>query len=283
MSAGIVLDVQNLTVKLLRGKTPQTLVNGVSFSVKEGECLGILGESGSGKSIAWKAFMGLLDLSGGPFEVAGRALFANSDLMSLSGDAMRRIRGSRIGVILQNPMTCFDPLYRIGYQMGEGMTEHLGASRREIRRKCVEALEMMRIKNPDDVLEKYPHQLSGGMLQRVMTGLALTMEPDLIIADEPTTAIDSITQFGVIEEFKRIKELKRAAMIFISHDIGVVSQLADEVIVMHDAEIKQRGTMRHIIEQPTDPYTRFLIDKKMTVMERFVDVMGGEKHLVLTG
>jgi nickel transport system ATP-binding protein len=283
MSAEIVLDVQNLTVKLLRGEKPQTLVNDVSFSVKEGECLGILGESGSGKSMAWKAFMGLLDLSGGPFEIAGRAIFANSDLMSLSGDAMRRIRGSRIGVILQNPMSCFDPLYRIGYQMSEGMTEHLGLSRREVRRKCVEALEMMRIKNPDDVLEKYPHQLSGGMLQRVMTGLALTMEPDLIIADEPTTAIDSITQFGVIEEFKRIKELKRAAMIFISHDIGAVSQLADEVIVMHDAVIKQRGTMRDIIERPTDPYTRFLIDKKMTVMERFVNVMGGEKHFVPAG
>jgi nickel transport system ATP-binding protein len=283
MSAEIVLDVQNLTVKLLRGEKPQTLVNDVSFSVKEGECLGILGESGSGKSMAWKAFMGLLDLSGGPFEIAGRAIFANSDLMSLSGDAMRRIRGSRIGVILQNPMTCFDPLYRIGYQMGEGMTEHLGLSRREVKRKCIEALEMMRIKNPEDVLEKYPHQLSGGMLQRVMTGLALTMEPDLIIADEPTTAIDSITQFGVIEEFKRIKELKRAAMVFISHDIGVVSQLADEVIVMHDAAIKQRGTMRDIIERPTDPYTRFLIDKKMTVMERFVNVMGGEKHFVPAG
>jgi nickel transport system ATP-binding protein len=280
MSAGIVLDVQNLTVKLLRGEKPQTLVDDVSFSVKEGECLGILGESGSGKSMTWKAFMGLLDLSGGPFEITGRAIFANADLMSLSDNAMRRMRGSRIGVILQNPMNCFDPLYKIGYQIGEGMAEHSELSRQEIRKKCIEVLEIMRIKNPDDVLEKYPHQISGGMLQRVMTGIALTMEPDLIIADEPTTAIDSITQFSVIEEFKRIKDLKRAAMIFISHDIGVVSQLADEVIVMHDAAIKQRGTIRDIIEQPTDPYTKFLIEKKTAVMERFVNVMGGEKHLV---
>jgi nickel transport system ATP-binding protein len=277
-----ILDVQNLTVKLLRSATPQTLVNDVSFTVGEGKCLGILGESGSGKSVTWKAFMGLLDLSGGSFEVTGRAVFAGSDLMSLSRSAMRHVRGSRICVILQNPMTCFDPLYRIGYQMGEGMAEHLGLSRRSIRRKCVETLETMQIKNPEDVLEKYPHQLSGGMLQRVMTGLALAMEPDLIIADEPTTAIDSITQFGVIEEFKRIKESKRTAMIFISHDIGVVSQLADEVVVMHDAVIKQRGTMRDVINRPSDPYTHFLIEKKMTVMEKFIGVVRGEEDFVIT-
>jgi nickel transport system ATP-binding protein len=282
MSAKVVLDVQNLTVRSLRSAAPQTLVNGVSFSVEEGKCLGILGESGSGKSVTWKAFMGLLDLSGGPFDVAGRAVFAGLDLMSLSRDAMRHIRGSRICVILQNPMTCFDPLCRIGYQMGEGMREHLGLSRVNARRKCAETLEMMRIKNPEDVLEKYPHQLSGGMLQRVMTGLALVMEPDLIIADEPTTAIDCITQFGVIEEFIKIKESKRTAMVFISHDIGVVSQLADEVIVMHDAVIKQRGTMREIIDEPSDPYTRFLVEKKMTVMKRFINVVKGEENFAVT-
>jgi nickel transport system ATP-binding protein len=283
VKTGIVIDVQNLTVKLLRGAAPQTLVDSVSFSVMAGECLGILGESGSGKSIAWKAFMGLLDLSGGPFELTGRAIFDGSDLMSQSRDTLRHIRGSRICVILQNPMTCFDPLYRIGYQMSEGMMEHLGLSARDARRKCVETLETMRIKNPEDVLEKYPHQLSGGTLQRVMTGLAISMTPDLIIADEPTTAIDSVTQFGVIGEFKRIKESGQTAMIFISHDIGVVSQLADEVIVMHDAAVKQRGTIRDIIERPTDPYTRFLIEKKMTVMDRFVNVMGGRKHLAHAG
>lgn len=278
MSAQKLLDVHNLTVTLQSNRGSATLVHDASFSVQKGECLGVLGESGSGKSMMWKAFMGLLDMSGKRFNVTGRAVFDSVDILSLPGSTMRRLRGSRICVILQNPMTCFDPLCRIGYQMAEGMAERLRLSRWDVRKKCVETLESMRIVNPEEVLEKYPHQLSGGMLQRVMTGLALSMKPDLIIADEPTTAIDSVTQFQVIEEFKRIKECHGVAMIFISHDIGVVAKLADEVIVMRDSVITQRGTTRDVIEHPTDPYTRFLLDKKMAVTDRFVRMMKREER-----
>jgi nickel transport system ATP-binding protein len=300
-SKKIVLDVQGLSVVLKSGAKTATLVDNVSFSVREGECLGILGESGSGKSVCWKAFMRLLDTSGGQFEVTGRALFDGLDqagqsgqlgqqgqknLLSMSQAGIRRIRGSRICVILQNPMTCFDPLYRIGYQMGEGMKEQIkeqmkeqiGLPRREVRRKCIETLELMRIRDPEEVLEKYPHQLSGGMLQRVMIGLALAAEPDLIIADEPTTALDVLTQFEIVEEFRKIKNIKnirnmrRTAMIFISHDIGVVSKLADQVIVMRNGSVRERGAACDVIGNPRDPYTQFLIEKKKAVMDRFAAV-----------
>ena len=273
-----VLDVRDLSVHFLRDKQRLTLVDNVSFSVAEGECLGILGESGSGKSMTCKAFMRLLDDS---FKVEGRAWFDGADLLAIPSQQIRRLRGRRICMILQNPMTCFDPLYRIGVQMAEGFGEHLRLSRREVSAKCLETLELMKIRNPEDVLEKYPHQLSGGMLQRVMIGLALAMEPALIIADEPTTAIDSITQYEIVQEFLRIKRECRTAMIFISHDLGVVSSLVDRVLVMHDAKIRQSGTMRDILRKPEDAYTRFLIEKKMAVMEKFVKTVAPRTEDVL--
>lgn len=265
-----VLDVRNLCVRLKTGEG-RLLVDDVSFSVDKGECLGILGESGSGKSMTCKAFMGLLDSM---FAISGEAVFAGEDLLRLPRERLRRVRGNRICMILQNPMSCFDPLYRIGSQMAEGLSEHSGLSKREIRGKCLDTLDLMQIRNPEEVMAKYPHQLSGGMLQRVMIGLALVMRPDLIIADEPTTAIDSITQYEIIAEFQRIKEQHGTAMIFISHDLGVVSRLADRALVMHEAKVKRRGTVREIIDDPGDPYTSFLIEKKMTVMKTFSRICG---------
>lgn len=265
-----VLDIRNLSVKVRLGKEKLTLVDDVSFSIENGECLGILGESGSGKSMTCKAFMGLLDSS---FEVTGRALFDGADLFALSGEEMRRLRGNRICMILQNPMTCFDPLCRIGAQMAEGFFAHTELSALEIKALCKNVLESMQIRDVDDVLEKYPHQLSGGMLQRVMIGLALAMKPRLIIADEPTTAIDSITQYEIVEEFRRIKESHRSALIFISHDLGVVSRLSDKVVVMNEAKIVQSGSTGDVLRAPSDSYTQFLIEKKMTVMERFLRTM----------
>jgi nickel transport system ATP-binding protein len=276
----VVLDVRSLSVRFLQEKQRFTLVDDVSFSVAEGECLGILGESGSGKSITCKAFMRLLDNS---FEVEGSARFEETDLLSISNEKMRQLRGKRICMILQNPMNCFDPLCRIGAQMEESFAEHLTLGRREIRAKCIETLQSMQIRNPEEVLEKYPHQLSGGMLQRVMIGLALSMEPSLIIADEPTTAIDSITQYEIVQEFLRIKRESRTSMIFISHDMGVVSRVADYVIVMHEAKIRQSGPMRDILEKPEDDYTRFLIEKKMAVMGKFSQIMTPKPEILLKG
>lgn len=271
-----ILEVINLNVWAKNKKQNCILAKDISFSVEKGECLGILGESGSGKSITCKAIMGLLNKS---FHISGQALFCGRNLIGLGDEPLRKLRGNEICMILQNPMTCFDPLCRVGDQMCEGLLEHTNLSKRDIRVKCLETLELMCIRNPEEVMQKYPHQLSGGMLQRVMIGLALIMRPKLVIADEPTTAIDSITQFEIINEFQRIKNSNHSALIFVSHDLGVVSKLADEVIVMHDARIKQRGVMEEILRNPTDDYTRFLVEEKRKVMERFNRIMyagGGE-------
>lgn len=272
------LEVNNLNVSFHQHKQSVTLVDRVSFSVEPGECLGILGESGSGKSMTCKSIMGLLDKS---FKVTGEALFGGKDLLGLSREAMRKIRGKEICMILQNPMTCFDPLYRIGDQIKETFSEHLSLSPKEMKKKAIETLELMQIKNPEDVLEKYPHQLSGGMLQRVMIGIALATEPKLIIADEPTTAIDTITQYEIIKEFLKIKENHDAALIFISHDLGVISRLADKVVVMHDAKAVQKGTLTEVFMNPADDYTKTLVEKRTAVMKRFDTILNAGKGVSL--
>ena len=243
MSQQSVLDVQDLYVTFHQDKKSAELVKGVSFSVAPGECLGILGESGSGKSMTAKAMLGLLDRS---FEVRGKVFFQGESLLEKDADALRRLRGSRICMVLQNPMSCFDPLYRIGAQMAETFQEHTDWSSAEIRAKSIEVLKLMKIRDPEDVLRKYPHQMSGGMLQRVMIGLALALKPSLIICDEPTTAIDSISQYAIMQEFLRIKTSRSAAMIFISHDLGVLSLISDKLVVMHRGLAVERGLPEEI-------------------------------------
>lgn len=265
-----VLEVRDLAVRFRNGKKLSTLVEGVSFSVSRGGCLGILGESGSGKSMSCKAVLGLLDDN---FQVEGSALFEGRQLLGENPEVLRRLRGGRIGVVLQNPMSCFDPLYRIGEQMAETLGEHTALGRNAIREKSLELLALMRIRDPEDALRKYPHQLSGGMLQRVMIGLALAMHPALIIADEPTTAIDSISQYSIMQEFLRIKQGGETALIFISHDLGVLSLIADEVMVMHGGEAVESGPAARIFADARDTYTRHLIRQHKAVMEKFLSAI----------
>jgi len=274
MSQQSVLDVQDLYVTFHQDKKSAELVKGVSFSVAPGECLGILGESGSGKSMTAKAMLGLLDRS---FEVRGKVFFQGESLLEKDADALRRLRGSRICMVLQNPMSCFDPLYRIGAQMAETFQEHTEWSSAEIRAQSIEVLKLMKIRDPEDVLRKYPHQMSGGMLQRVMIGLALALKPSLIICDEPTTAIDSISQYAIMQEFLRIKTSRNAAMIFISHDLGVLSLISDKLVVMHRGLAVERGLPEEIFEHAKDPYTRELIDRHLSVMSTFSRAIRGEK------
>ena len=262
-----VLTVRDLSVFFRQGASRVRLVDKVSFRVGKGECLGILGESGSGKSMSCKAVLGLLDNN---FEVAGSSLFEGRELLGENPEKLRRLRGGRIGVVLQNPMSCFDPLYRIGEQMAETLAEHTRLGRRAIRGKMVDILDLMRIRSPEDVLRKYPHQLSGGMLQRVMIGLALGLDPALIIADEPTTALDSISQYSIMREFLRIKRRGDMSMIFISHDLGVLSLIADRVMVMHGGHAVESGAARDIFEGARDDYTRRLIAQHKAVMGRFL-------------
>ncbi|WP_443667302.1 ABC transporter ATP-binding protein [Desulfovibrio sp.] len=245
-----ILTVRDLSVHFRQGKRLVQLVDRVSFSVARGECLGILGESGSGKSMTCKALLGLLDDN---FQVTGSSRFEGKPLLSQTPEQLRRLRGGKISMVLQNPMSCFDPLYRIGEQMAETLQEHTALKGRPLQKRMEDILRLMRIHDPADVLRKYPHQLSGGMLQRVMIGLAICMQPSLIIADEPTTAIDS--------------------MIFISHDLGVLSLIADRLIVMHDGKAVESGTAQEIFDNATDTYTRHLIKQHRAVMHRFLDAL----------
>lgn len=270
-----ILKVENLNVTLRHRRVSKKLVENVSFEVRPGECLGILGESGSGKSMTVKSVLGLLDKN---FQVSGSAIFDGQDLLKESKEELRRLRGSRITMVLQNPMTCFDPLYRIGNQMAETFATHTSWNAQEIRTHSLEILEQMRIRNGEEVLEKYPHQLSGGMLQRIMIGIAMALQPELLIADEPTTAIDAITQYEILEEFIRIKKQKNTAMLFITHDLGAISRVADRILVMNSGHVVDSGSFDHILKHADDPYTRMLVEKRSAVMQRYRQILHGKEE-----
>ena len=269
-----ILKVENLNVTLQHRRVSKKLVEDVSFEVRPGECLGILGESGSGKSMTVKSVLGLLDKN---FQVSGSAIFDGQDLLKETKEELRRLRGSRITMVLQNPMTCFDPLYRIGNQMAETFATHTSWNAQEIRTRSLEILEQMRIRNGEEVLEKYPHQLSGGMLQRIMIGIAMALQPELLIADEPTTAIDAITQYEILEEFIRIKKQKNTAMLFITHDLGAISKVADRILVMNSGHVVDSGSFDHILKHADDPYTRMLVEKRSAVMHRYHQILHGKE------
>ena len=269
-----ILKVENLNVTLRHRRVSKKPVEDVSFEVHPGECLGILGESGSGKSMTVKSVLGLLDKN---FQVSGSAIFDGQDLLKETKEELRRLRGSRITMVRQNPMTCFDPLYRIGNQMAETFATHTSWNVQEIRSRCLEILDQMRIRNGEEVLEKYPHQLSGGMLQRIMIGIAMALQPELLIADEPTTAIDAITQYEILEEFIRIKKQKNTAMLFITHDLGAISKVADRILVMNSGHVVDSGSFDHILKHADDPYTRMLVEKRSAVMHRYRQILHGKE------
>ena len=269
------IKVEDLCVDLVTRRQKKRIVDHVEFEVYPGECLGILGESGSGKSMSLKAILGLLDKN---FQVSGQAVFDDKNLIDAPGEELRKLRGNQIGMVLQNPMTCFDPLYRIGSQMAETFAMHTDWNGEKIRSVSLEVLDQMRIHDGAEVLEKYPHQLSGGMLQRIMIGIAMALSPELLIADEPTTAIDAITQYEILEEFERIKREKKTAMIFITHDLGAISKVADRIMVMNSGQIVDQGDFHHILHHAKDPYTRLLVEKRMAVMDRYRDILKREER-----
>lgn len=269
------MKVEDLCVDLVARRQKKRIVDHVEFEVYPGECLGILGESGSGKSMSLKAVLGLLDKN---FQVSGQAVFDDKNLIGAPGEELRKLRGNQIGMVLQNPMTCFDPLYRIGSQMAETFAMHTDWNGEKIRSVSLEVLDQMRIHDGAEVLEKYPHQLSGGMLQRIMIGIAMALSPELLIADEPTTAIDAITQYEILEEFERIKGEKKMAMIFITHDLGAISKVADRIMVMNSGQIVDQGDFHHILHHAKDPYTRLLVEKRMAVMDRYRDILKREER-----
>lgn len=262
------LEVYELTVREPHTGIP--LVRDLSFQLESGTCLGIVGESGSGKSLTCLALLGLTPPS---LHVSGSIRFDGIDLLRAGREAVRGIRGRRIAMIVQQPMTAFDPLYTMGAQLLETLQATAPLfSEKEGRGRILEALEMMHIRNPLDVLKKYPYQLSGGMLQRCMIAVALLQRPDIIVADEPTTALDSMNQREVVSQFRWIREQFGTSLIFVSHDLGVVRQLAQEVLVMKDGVgVEYGGT--ELFSAPRHSYTRYLVDTRATLSSAFERVM----------
>ena len=263
----MLLEVKNLRIGI--GKNNEEIIKNINFSIEEKTCLGILGESGSGKSITCKSILNLVNKK---FNVSGEIIFQGRDLLKLSQEEIRKVRGKDISMVLQNPMTSFNPLYTIENQMIETFLEHMDISREKALEISKEALEKMSLKNIEKILKKYPHELSGGMLQRIMIGIAIILKPKLIIADEPTTAIDSINQKDIIEEFILLKKNLNVSILFVSHDLGILSHIADNLIVMKEGKIVESGTTEEIIYNFKHEHTKFLIETRRALMEKFKKV-----------
>ena len=249
------LTVDRLSVRFNTPDQVINAVNGVSFSIGVGETLGIVGESGSGKTVTVLSILGLIPRPPGEI-TTGRALFEGKDLLSLSAEALRSIRGREISMVFQDPMTSLNPVIRVGEQIREALWTHNPSSPNAAhRRRGVELLEMVGIPQPERRYNQFPHEYSGGMRQRAMIAMAMANRPKLLIADEPTTALDVTIQAQVIETLKAAREETGAASILITHDLGLVSQIADRVIVMYAGRIVEEGNIADIFSRPRHPYT----------------------------
>ena len=229
----------------------------MSFQIAAGETLGLVGESGSGKSVTAFAILRLLQPPGRI--TGGRVLFEGRDLLTLSEGEMRQVRGARISLIFQEPMTALNPVMRVGDQIAEALTVHGIASRGDARQRAIELLEAVRITDPAKRVRDYPHQLSGGMRQRVMIAIALACRPPLIIADEPTTALDVTIQAQVLDLLRELKARFNLALLLITHDFGVISEMADRVAVMYKGQLVEQGPVRQILREPQHDYTKALL------------------------
>ncbi len=247
------LEVRNLRVEFPTRRGTLVAVDDVSFHVARGEVLGVVGESGAGKSLTGLAIIGLLERPGRI--AAGEVRLAGERIDNLPAEAMRRIRGRRIGAIFQDPLTSLNPLYTIGQQLVETIRSHLPMPAREARQRAVALLAETGIPAPEQRIDQYPHQFSGGMRQRVVIALALCAEPELVIADEPTTALDVSIQAQIIAMLKRVCREHRAAVMLITHDMGVIAETADRVAVMYAGRLAEIGPAREVIHAPRHPYT----------------------------
>lgn len=273
------LKVDRLSVTFKTGNTNFCAVKEVSFELEPGKVLGIVGESGSGKSVTSLAIMRLLDEE--KTKVDGSICLNNNELSSLSEAEMRTYRGNRIGMIFQEPMTSLNPVLTCGYQVAEAIQLHLKTSRKEARNKTIELFKEVQLPRPEAIFDSYPHQISGGQKQRVMIAMALSCNPEILIADEPTTALDVTVQKSILELLLRIKNERSSSLIFISHDLGVIREIADEVIVLYKGKIVEQASTETIFNSPQHPYTQGLLAcrpspafqlKKLPVISDFLKV-----------
>jgi len=262
-----ILDVQGLETVF---KTPEGIVhavNGVSFGLKEGETLGVVGESGCGKSVTMMSLLGLIPSPPGNV-IAGKATFGGNDLIGMSADDIRYVRGAQLGMIFQDPMTSLNPVLTIGRQIEEPLMLHVGMNKKQASDRAAQLLEMVGIPNAKDRLNDYPHQYSGGMRQRVMIAMSLACSPQILIADEPTTALDVTIQAQIMELVKRLRDELGMAIVWITHDLGVVAGLAQRVLVMYGGLIIEESEVNELFANPSHPYTIGLIGSLPRVDEK---------------
>jgi oligopeptide/dipeptide ABC transporter ATP-binding protein len=235
-----------------------TAVNGVTFEVRPGETLGLVGESGCGKSVTAMSVLRLIPSPPGEV-VGGRILFRGEDLLRVSEDRMRHVRGNEISMVFQEPMTALNPVYSVGNQIEEAIRLHQKVDRHEARRRTIAMLEHVGIPSPEERVDAYPHQLSGGMRQRVMIAMALSCRPALLIADEPTTALDVTIQAQILDLLRKLQQEMGMAILLITHDLGVVAEMADRVVVMYAGRVVEESPVRELYRSPRHPYTRALL------------------------
>jgi oligopeptide/dipeptide ABC transporter ATP-binding protein len=264
----VLLDVRNLKTyfKVMDGVVPA--VDDISFQLGRGQTLGIVGESGSGKSVTALTVMRLLDIPPAQIGAESEAWFDGRELLALPESEMRHIRGNDMAMIFQEPLTSLNPVFTVGDQIAEQVELHMKVSAREARDRAVEMLRLVGIPSPERRAKQYPHELSGGMRQRVMIGMALSCDPKLIIADEPTTALDVTVQAQIMELLKAIQERTGAALMLITHDLGVIAEMVENVIVMYAGQIVEQGSVEQVLLEPRMPYTMGLIESIPSVEKR---------------
>lgn len=269
MPGNSVLEVSNLATCFTGSAGVVKAVNGVTFAVKAGQTLGVVGESGCGKSVMCLSLVGLIGPPGRI--VSGEVWLNGQDLLQLSPKEIRRVRGREIALVFQDPMTSLNPILTVGTQLTETIVSHEEVSKAEARRRALELLARVGLPDPERLMRRYPFQLSGGMCQRVMIAMALSLQPKVLIADEPTTALDVTVQAQILAELKRLQKELGMAIVLITHDLGVVAAMADEVAVMYAGSIVEYGPTVEIFASPGHPYTRALL--------RSVPRLGGEEEL----
>ncbi|MGO9455338.1 MAG: ABC transporter ATP-binding protein [Candidatus Binataceae bacterium] len=252
------LEVKSLHTSFFTDAGEVRAVDGVSFSVEPGKLMGLVGESGSGKTATVLSIMRLLPESAGI--TGGEVLFEGHDLLKLPEPEMRAVRGARIAMIFQEPMTSLNPVFTIGSQVGEAIRLHQKTSRGETRDRVIEALRMVGIADPERRIDDYPHRLSGGMRQRVMIAMALSCNPRLLIADEPTTALDVTIQAQILDLIRELQERLKLAVILVTHDLGIVNEYADDVTILYAARVMEQATAADLFRNPLNPYTKGLLE-----------------------